>query len=824
MVELASRHILRVANGGTRGEALVATADGRLLVAQTGSIDQISPISPPHVTASIVPNGALIPLPLNSLAVQFDQDMWQGADPRDPASVLNPANYSLVSTSAGTNITLNPGMVSWNEASHSAVLTLPALLPGGWRLQVSNAIRSAYEVKLANSYATSFTTVLDFSSQVKLTFGNTRANHATGAVSYDVSITNIGMEDVHGPLILLLDPGQYFGGQVNDGAQGGGAQSALWTIDLSAALAAQGGRLGVGATLANQTVTVGPSVALNAAGQLIKFDMGHGVYAVPYENAPPAISVVSADSQTGTGDPVGDGTATTDVFSTNESGPVTIPITLIATYRAADGRPSATTQVTQNLAMNVLAAPVAPQFAPPQIWHTLEGQPLGISVFAFDPANPDFSPPVRSASGILIASGFVTPSVSYQVDGLPPGASFDADTLQVNWTPDYSQAGDYSVTVTATSNGGTGTPLSSVTVIPIVVEPVIRPPLITSIGKTLVAQEETLDIPVSAVDPAGNPITFSVSGMPPFGTFTQPTTCAGGSAATSTLHFAPASYSRRDYTITVTASDNGGGDPGKVQSSSTTFVLASTSFTEPPQITLPQQVVAVAGQVLRVPILATDMDQDPLSFTAQGLPAGAKIVTGTLYGHAYLEWTPAANTLPGAYDVSVIVTDSGLPPNGTPLPIGFVAVPNVVAAGLTIVVKASNAAPHMLQVQANGETVADLADHPGTTLVNGAEGQALAINLQARDPEGDMLRWTVDNLPADMTLIQTKGSDGQAQLTLNWTPNLFASRSSGPGNANGLYTFTARASDGMAEVVQTIQVKVAHVNQIPVISRCRCNW
>ncbi|MBV8468215.1 MAG: pre-peptidase C-terminal domain-containing protein, partial [Burkholderiales bacterium] len=106
MIELASRRSLQVATGGTQGESMVATDDGRLLVAQTNSIDQIAPALAPKVTASTVPTGAMVPLPLNEIAVSFDQDMWLGAndtqDPSDANSVVNPANYTLVSTTGGT--------------------------------------------------------------------------------------------------------------------------------------------------------------------------------------------------------------------------------------------------------------------------------------------------------------------------------------------------------------------------------------------------------------------------------------------------------------------------------------------------------------------------------------------------------------------------------------------------------------------------------------------------------------------------------------------------------------------------------------------------
>ena len=51
-----------------------------------------------------------------------------------------------------------------------------------------------------------------------------------------------------------------------------------------------------------------------------------------------------------------------------------------------------------------------------------------------------------------------TPStLTYSVTGLPFGASFDPATLMLQWVPGFTQAGIYSVDVTATDDGnGTG--------------------------------------------------------------------------------------------------------------------------------------------------------------------------------------------------------------------------------------------------------------------------------------------------------------------------------------------------------------------------------
>src|SRR6185437_15888660 len=90
-------------------------------------------------------------------------------------------------------------------------------------------------------------------------------------------------------------------------------------------------------------------------------------------------------------------------------------------------------------------------------------------------------------------------------------------------------------------------------------------------------------------------------------------------------------------------------------------VVTAKSLTEPPVFNLPQQVVAIIGQPLSLPINISDMDQDALQLSSSGLPASATLTLGTQYGQALLSWTPTAGEI-GPHDFTITVTDSGLPP------------------------------------------------------------------------------------------------------------------------------------------------------------------
>jgi hypothetical protein len=1072
MIELTSKRILQVATGGTRGESIVVTSDGRVLIAESTHIDEIAPLKAPNVTAISVPEGSLVPLPLGMIAVTFDQNMWTGlanatAEERaaDLASVLNPANFVFTQLGSNTTFTFQPNSITWNAQTRTAMLSMSGLPAGQYEINISGDLRSSTQIRLSNSYISHFTALLDFTSQLKLDFVNTRANRADGSISYDVSITNIGTDDLNGPITLLLDPGRYFGGEIMNAITGTADQSNLWLIYLSPGLAAAGGKLVAGGTISNLTVTIVPANqfgAMAGAQTLVKADLGHGIYAMPQENLPPTLSVaaptdptvpfdptsnalpaaiagaawsanIQANDADGTlfywqllqapagvtltpsgitstetigyssqatlswtptsranantdiivrvqdsrggvatkrytlnviggnaapvinplgdftltegqslnlpisasdadGDPltvtianlpagasfnamtgvlswkpsydqagqfnditviVSDGKSTVfesfnvtvnqgyakpvlapipaqtlregDAFALQLNGSMpggltqadgtsivlsysapwlpggatlntetgwfawtpgyasagnySMPITVTATYTPLGGGDVVNTSATSSIDMNILNANGAPIFDAAETWNILEGQPLHISLFAFDPDNPGFEPKVRLIpGGPLMDSSGTAASVTYQVTGLPDGATFDPDTLELIWTPGYSQAGTYYVNVIATDDGnGTGSPLSTQMTVPIVVRNANRAPDITDVPNAFVDKGSVLDIPVSAVDADGNPMQLTISGLPRFATYTQSTSVNG--SATGVIHFAPGAGDRGDYAITVIARDNGDGDINQVLTQAKSFILTVNSVSEAPVLNIPKQVVIVAGQALSLAVSAKDADQDPLTFTAQGLPnqgqpGGATLTQQIQYGQALLNWTPTSADV-GVYDISVQVTDSGLGPQGLGYVQPLVPVPNTVAQTVRIIVRAANAIPELLGVQING-TATTLDNTP--TAVAATEGVAMSITLSARDADLDWLNWTATTLPRGMTINVQEGTNGNSNLIISWTPDLFAAQDSNIiGGAAGHYTFSIKAGDGAAEVVHNFDVTVANTNQAPQI-------
>src|SRR5207247_1033791 len=111
------------------------------------------------------------------------------------------------------------------------------------------------------------------------------------------------------------------------------------------------------------------------------------------------------------------------------------------------------------------------------------------------------------------------------------------------------------------------------------------------------------------------------------------------------------------------ATDNGDGSgPGQSLTSAQSFVLKVLSANEPPNLAFIGDKVALIGKLLTFTLRASDLDQDNLSFSASGLPAGATLNPGPSYGTSVFNWTPGAGDS-GTRTVTFKVADDG---NGKP--------------------------------------------------------------------------------------------------------------------------------------------------------------
>ena len=353
---------------------------------------------------------------------------------------------------------------------------------------------------------------------------------------------------------------------------------------------------------------------------------------------------------------------------------------------------------------------------------------------------------------------------------MPAGATFDSTTLDFAWTPSYQQYGTFQVTFTATKQSSTGTPLSASQTVAIVVLPVDRPPQLTPIVDQLVQGGATLAVPVMATDlDVGDTIALTVSGLPAFGTFID------NGDGSGSFQFAPGLADKGNYTITVFATDDGKDGLTAPLSTQESFVLGVQVASEPPLLSYIGNKVAVIGSPFQLTLQATDLDQQPLTFSASGLPADATLTPSSIYGQASINWVPVAADA-GVYGVTFEVTNTG---NGNPALIASAQ------QTIYLVVRALQPVPRSCQ-------------NPGTQTV--AEGQPLTIHLSATDPDGDPLTYAVSNAPPGSTFDPIQG-------VFTWTPNLFQM---------GTYpNVVFGAGDGNLTAFQTITINVTETDQAP---------
>ncbi len=366
-------------------------------------------------------------------------------------------------------------------------------------------------------------------------------------------------------------------------------------------------------------------------------------------------------------------------------------------------------------------------------------------------------------------------TVNVTASGLPDGATFDAETWDLRWTPTHLQSGKYTVTLTAVDDGdGTGAPATTVTTVPITVRNINRAPVVVPIDNVVIARGATGEFSIASEDAENNARTLVATSempgfpLPAFITFTD------NGDGTGRFQMAPAAGDRGDHAIKVTITDDGDGNPDEKRATEYVFIVSVESLNEPPLLRHLGDVVAIPGKPMQIPVLVSDLDQDGLSYGVAGLPAGATITPSAVYGVAMITWTPTTADL-GSYDATVTVRDSG---NGDAL-----RAEQAVAA-FRVNVRNANSAP--LLVPVGNQSV--------------AEGELLQFQLRGVDTDGDALSYRVIDLPSGATLDGASG-------VFSWRPAL---------NRAGTYSVSFAATDGDQSSVETIDIAVANTNQLPV--------
>jgi hypothetical protein len=206
------------------------------------------------------------------------------------------------------------------------------------------------------------------------------------------------------------------------------------------------------------------------------------------------------------------------------------------------------------------------------------------------------------------------------------------------------------------------------------------------------------------------------------------------------------------------------------------FCPVVSQMNDPPLLAAIGDQTVNVGEVLTLPISATDPNGDALAFDAADLPTGASFLDHG-DGTAEFSWAPTLAQA-GNHPVTFLVRDDWSPPASD-------------SETLTISVSSANQPP--------------VLDPIGDQAVG--EGELLSLALHAADPDGDPLVLAGANLPMGASFLDH--GDGTAEFS--WTP---------AAGQTGSYAVTFSATDDAAPAAsdsEQITISVGGANRPPVL-------
>lgn len=376
------------------------------------------------------------------------------------------------------------------------------------------------------------------------------------------------------------------------------------------------------------------------------------------------------------------------------------------------------------------------------------------------------TPPAGAVVGQLFAYDLQATDLDgdplvYSLLSGPRGMSIHPELGTVRWLPAADQVGAHNVVVQVLDAQGAMVTQS----FRLEVRSVNTPPVITSAPPTEAAVGVLSTHQVRGFDHDNDPLTFSLLTFPA-GTTIDP--------ATGLIQWTPADQQLGPQQVVVLVDDGLGG----TATQSYTVVVSATPANLPPVITSAPLLVADAGTEYDYQIAGIDPEGQALEFLLLQAPAGMFLDPAV---SGLLRWTPSV-ALVGPATVTVAARDPG----------GATAVQS-----FTIDVADNNSPPAII-----------------STPVRSAAANAIyRYDLQATDPDGDLLRFDLESGPAGMTL-DVRQSGGQGQLF----SGVFAQLSWAPGAADvgTTHSVRVRVTDPRGlSATQEFDVTVAADTQAP---------
>ncbi|MFN4170881.1 MAG: CARDB domain-containing protein, partial [Pseudorhodobacter sp.] len=755
VMDVATRGVAMLGFGAARGDTLITTADGRVLIANGAGVDVLNPATAPRITAISPGPGAVLTSPVTTVQISFDTDMLAG-DAQEAGSVLNRANY-VMETQAGTVVPILG--ISYDTTARRASLSVASLETGNFVVSVSGKLQSFAGLPLGLGAESVFTVLQDLGAILALDFSGTRRDRGDGTLSFDLTVTNTGTDPLVAPLRLLMDPARYF----TAAPVGATGSNELWVIDL----AVPGGVLAPGASVPVTTTTFLAPAALH-------LQIGFGLYALAPLNSAPKVPV-PPDGIAFAGSDYVETIAVTDA----EGGPFTFVLlegpdglTLNATSGEVRLSPDAATPAFAPVVVRVFdrfgaftdvawIIEVQGGNRPPQFLSTTQN--------------------FTGAEGVAFQTQFLARDPDFNVvtmlaDNLPPGASFDGRSGLLRWTPGYGDAGIHDFAIVA-SDGTQSVRLP----LTFAVERRNAPPEILPVPDRLVREGDPLRFTVVGRDAdlvrGGRALVYQAPILPAGATLDP---------VTGVFEWIPGYTQAGVYDIRFQVSD------GQALAETTVRITVENANAAPVFVPL-GRFDLVEAQPFGLQLLAIDPDNPfyrppvrladgsfvfapdeagraTVTYAVAGLPEGAVFDPDT----AFFFWTPGYDQA-GRYELRVIATDDG---DGT-------GVPGVTEARVVLDVANVNLppeiAPQQNRVVAAGEVLdlpVEVTDGDGgaftvtATLVPLASADRVGIDVEARilgsdsgfarfipGPDGGTLRFAPGALDRGVYVITLRAED-----------------------------------------------------------------
>ena len=308
-------------------------------------------------------------------------------------------------------------------------------------------------------------------------------------------------------------------------------------------------------------------------------------------------------------------------------------------------------------------------------------------------------------------------TLTYSATGLPTGLSINTSTGQISGTIGFTAAASspFNVSVSVSDNGGVT--VGQIDTFTWTVSNTNRPPSFNqNLPNRTDGENDAVSLPAPATDPDGDSMTYDATGLPN-GLSINPST----GHISGTIGFNASTNS--PYSVDITVSDDGGTTVGATDAF--TWTITNTNRLPIFDQNLVGETYA-EGDVVSIPIGATDLDGDALTFGATGLPPGLSINPSTGEISGTIGFAAAAGS---PHSVSVMVSDD----NG-------VTVGDTDAFSWTVT--NTNRAPTFDQ------NLPDRTD---------SESDVISLPAAATDSDGDTLSYAATGLPAGMSINASTG-------------------------------------------------------------------